>query len=649
MTRPTLLALLATLPLLTCCNEGDDEDTIDYYTLRTPPHPVAPTSKLLTSGKWLVYLASEANYTPAGTDMNGDGDVIDEIAVRIDVFTNKRKELDTAVQDMALVNGTLFLVVLEASDGRDWNADGDTSDRVIVYQTPAETLPTFFAEVDLTSGMVMLGLQTQVFFTSAVAPTIAGDTNLFVASVSSNGSIPTPATRITTAVVADGDGASVRILGEAEDVLFLGMDENLDGDLNGDADGVDSSVLSVLDASSLGSVIQGTSLALGSTYSLTAATSGADRIVAFLVNETAQGDNLNDESDFSGTWQPPGCTALGDVDFDDDVLHWMLMADFEAGGTIQNTGLVGTAGERLYAHPTGFVGCASLEADEGLGAGCDMNGDGDTDDRIFRWTSAVNPGLPVLPETDPSRLMALVTSVPGAVGDSTGGVLVAGKLWVILVDEAADGRDHDGDPGTDNDLIGAKDPSLVGQGWNFFHSKSQDVPAGVPVGATWMATDIQTANRNLIAIEESVTGIDQNGDGDLVDSFPTFPKVQSGSALTFPGIALAVSSTNAGIVTAAGVGYFRVSEAAEGGTDFNTDGDVNDFILSRVGVTNSEPLVHMATLNNLDRPAVQFDSMYAPKFGVVLFQESMQGPSGKDLNNDGDANDFVPRYFRIDN
>lgn len=644
MTRPTLLAILSILPLLTCCNEGDDEDTIDYYTLRTPPHPVAPTSKLLTSGKWLVYLASEANYTPAGTDMNGDGDVLDEIAVRVDVFTNKRTELNTAVQDMALVNGTLFLVVLEASDGRDWTADGDTSDRVLVYQTPSETLPTFFAEVDLTSGTVMHGLQTQVFFTSATAPTMPGDTNLFVASVASNGSIPTPATRVTTAVVADGDGASVRILGEAEEILFLGMDENLDGDLNGDADGVDSQVLSVLDASSPGAVIQGTSLALGSTFSLTAVTSGADRIVAFLVNETAQGSNLNAQSLFSASWQPPGCTALGDVDFDDDVLHWLLMADFEAGGSIQNTGLVGTPGERLHAHPQGFVGCASLEADEGSGAGCDMNGDGDPNDRIFRWISATNPGGVVLPETDPSRLMALVTSVPGAVGDSTGGVLVAGKLWVLLVDEAADGRDHDGDPGTDNDLVGAKDPSLVGQAWNFAHSSS-----AVPVGATWMATDIQTANRNLMAIKESVTGIDQNGDGDLVDSLPTFPKVQGGSALTFPGIALAVSSTNAGIVTAAGVGYFRVSEAAEGGTDFNTDGDVNDFILSRVGVSNSEPLVHMATLNNLDRPAVQFDSMSAPKFGVVLFQESMQGPSGKDINNDGDSNDFVPRYFRIDN
>jgi hypothetical protein len=295
------------------------------------------------------------------------------------------------------------------------------------------------------------------------------------------------------------------------------------------------------------------------------------------------------------------------------------------------------------------VGCASLEADEGKSGGCDLNGDGDTSDIIFRWIAATNPAGSVLPETDPSKLMALVTTVPGAAGDSTGGVLALGNLWVLLVDEAADGRDHDEDPETDNNLIGAKDPSLVGQAWNFFHSPSDAVPAGVPVGVTWMTTDIQTNNRNLMAIEESVTGIDQNDDGDLLDSFPTFPKVQSGSVLTFPGIALAVSSTNAGIVTAAGVGYFRVSEAAHGGTDFNADGDATDFTLRRVVLTTSEPSVHMGTLNSLARPAVQFDSESAPKFGVMLFQESMQGLSGTDINNDGDANDFVPRYFLIDN
>ncbi len=645
MPRYSLSFGLALLSTLTACGGGGD-DKIDYFALRTPPHSVAPASKILTSGKWLVYLASEANHTPSGTDMNGDGDLIDDVAVRIDTFTNKRTELNTAVEDMALLNGTLLLVVSESKDGKDWNTDGDSGDRVLLYLRPADTTPKFLRNLDTTSATVLMALEGQAFFTAPAAPIVAGDTNLFATTVLSQGAVPTTPTRVTTTVAADGDGASVRILAESEEVLFLAMDENLDGDLNGDADGTDTSILAVLDGSSVGASIEGTGLALGPIPSLKAGKVGSDRVVAFLVNEAAQGANLNSMTLFAGTWRLPSCPNLsdGDTDTDDDVLHWLLMADFEAGGAIQNTGLVGTAGEPLHVHPDGFVACASLEADEGLGAGCDMNGDGDEDDRIFRWIPAVDPLNPPLPEVDPTRLMALVTSVPGAVGDSTGGVLVAGNLWVVLVDEAADGRDHDGDPGTDNHLVGAKNPGLVGQAWNFIHSG-----AAVPVGVTWMATDIQTPNRNLMAIQESVLGLDQNADGDMTDSIPTFPKVQSGSSLTFPGIGLAVSDTNAGIVTAAGVGFFRISEADEGATDFNNDGDTNDYILSRVGVTVQEPLVHMATLNNLDMPAVIFDSVKAPKFGVILFQESMQGPSGKDVNKDGDANDFVPRYFRIDN
>ena len=642
MPRLAFIPLLFLLPLLASCVEEEEEDVFEYV-LVTPPHSVAPSSKILTSGRWLVYLADEATYA-GGTDMNGDADVIDSIAVRVDVYTNQRTELDTAVQDMALVNGTLFLVVLEASDGFDWNADSDTDDRVLLYQTPGDASPTFLADTDGASPVVLVGLQNQAFFTSDVEPSAPGDTNLFATSVLTSGSVPTGPTLITTTVAADGNGVSVRILDEVEEVLFLGMDENLDGDLNGDADGVDSQVLAVLDGSSAGAVIQGTALALGSTYSLTAAPSGADRIVAFLVNETAQGGtNLNDPTDFPGSWQPPQCGSFPDNDSLDDVLHWLLMADFEAGGGIQNTGLVGTAGEHIYAHPAGFVGCASLEGDEG---GCDLNfPDGDALDRIFRWTAATNPAGAATPAGDQTKLMALVTTVPGAAGDSTGGVMTLGNLWVLLVDEAADGRDHDGDGLMDKNLIGAKDPSLVGTTWNFNHGTSS---AG-PVGVSWMAADIQTPNRSLMAFQESVFGSDKNADGDLVDSIPTFPAVHTGSTLRFPGIGVAVSSTNAGIVMAAGVGYFRVSEAEDGGTDINTDGDSNDFTLMRVGVTTSEPPVHMGTLNSLAGPAVQFDSKAAPKFGVLLFQESMQGASGTDINNDGDATDYVPRYFRIDN
>jgi hypothetical protein len=321
------------------------------------------------------------------------------------------------------------------------------------------------------------------------------------------------------------------------------------------------------------------------------------------------------------------------------------MADFEAGGVIQNTGLVGTAGEYLYAHSQGYVACASMEADEGTG-GCDMNDDGDFDDRIFRWIAAKDPTGSVKPARLKNELMALVTTVPGSFGDCTCGVLALSNLWVLLVDEAADGRDHDEDGLEDKELIGARSLSLDETApWNFNHGSSN---AG-PVGVSWMAADIQTPNRSLMAFQESVLGSDLNGDGDLVDSVPTFPVVHTGSTLKFPGIEVAVSSDNAGIVTAAGVGYFRISETEEGNTDINADGTDDGFILSRVVLNDSASLAHMGTLNNLDRPAVQFDSKSAPKFGVMLVDESMQGLGGTDINNDGDKSDYLLRYFRIDN
>ncbi len=639
--RFLVLTLLGVLSLGSC--KKPEEDPVEYYSLKTVPHPVAPGSQMVTSGKWLVYLASEANLTATGQDLNGDGDVIDAVAVRVDTYSDKRTLLDTAVQSMVMVKGTLFLVVLESSDGRDWNADGDQADRVLTYAIPSASEPVYLADLDVSSATVLVGVQDSAFFVGADAPSVTGQTNLFASHVASSGAVPDAPTFLATSVVADGDGVSVGIVGESAGVLFLAMDETLDGDLNGDLDGADSSVLALLDASQGGTNIVGTGLALGVNPPFAAGASGSDTIVAFAVNESAQGVNLNNPALFSLSWPPPACTALGDVDTDDDVLHWLLMTDYLAGGAIRNTGLVATPGERLYVHSKGYVACASLEADEGLGAGCDLNGDGDTSDRIFRWVTASNPAAPALPVTDPSYLMALVTTVPGANGDSTGGVLPLGGLWTLLVDEAADGRDHDGDPGTDNNLLAAKDPSLVGQTWNFDHG------SGVPIGATWMAADSGSTARVLVAIEESVLGVDQNGDGDLLDSLPTFPKVLSGSALSFPGLAMGVASDNAGIVMAGGVGYFRLSEAEEGGTDFNGDGDSNDFILTRVGVTNSEPLVRMATLNSLDASAVQFDHLAAPKFGVMIFQETMQGAGGKDINSDGDATDYVPRYFRIDN
>ena len=202
-------------------------------------------------------------------------------------------------------------------------------------------------------------------------------------------------------------------------------------------------------------------------------------------------------------------------------------------------------------------------------------------------------------------------------------------------------RDHDGDAGDDNVLVAAHNPTNVGTGWNFDHGSQN---AG-PVNVTWMARDPQNATRFLAALSEDVIDIDLNNDGDKFDSVPTFPTSHNGTILKFPGYGIAVDASNAGIVGARGVGFYRLSENDEQ-EDWNGDGDMADAVLQRIGLTTNDLPTLMGTLNNEDLPAVSFE-VGTPQFGALLFQETLQGVAGKDLNGDGDATDFVVRYFRM--
>ena len=87
--------------------------------------------------------------------------------------------------------------------------------------------------------------------------------------------------------------------------------------------------------------------------------------------------------------------------------------------------------------------------------------------------------------------MAVDTGVPGG----TGGIVTIGANFAIAVDEAADGRDHDGTPGVDRVVIGAHVPASSGQSWNFMHGGGS-----VPVEVTWMDGNNRGANRFSAAI-----------------------------------------------------------------------------------------------------------------------------------------------------
>jgi hypothetical protein len=230
-----------------------------------------------------------------------------------------------------------------------------------------------------------------------------------------------------------------------------------------------------------------------------------------------------------------------------------------------------------------------------------------------------------------------------AIGDTPGGTHGFAELsgrFVIVVDEAADGRDYDGAMMVDNLLLGSHDPLLPGTAFEFDHAP------GVPLaGATWMS---ETPDRTqlLHAAPEEITGVDVDGDGVADDSFITFPFFNGPADLNFPGFGIGLVEDNAGIELIGVLAFFRVSEAA-GGDDFNGDGDGMDTVLFRINSNGGFP-VAMATSNILTRPSVFFDHDIVAHAGAALITDEAQiGLAGTDLNGDGDATDHVVRFFRL--
>ena len=642
---PTLLALAA------CAgSSSDSEDDDESFVVKTTKQGVASTTPIHLAGKWLAYLASEASTGAGGTDFNGDLDTSDAIAIRVNTKNGKQTPLNVAVESMAFVGPVLFMAVNEADDGFDWSGDTVLDDRVLLYNEPGDPAVTWLpgALLHPTAARPMVAVGDRLFFVADTPPTVLGDTDLFMTKVTSP---PTAPVRVTTGIVdpVNNDGVSVEILDEDDGIVFLTMNEAVDGELNGDGEAFDTTVLAILDGTADGTEVISTGLSVESAADVSALSTGSDWIVAFLVDETDQGTSLNDRGLFDPAWEVPSClVGLPDLDLTDNVLHWLLYSDFVAGGSVVNTGLVGTptAGEYVYIHPDEFVGVVSLEDDHGLTA-CDLNADGDDLDQVFRWVDASDPTADPLPVTDSTKLLALAATIPGA-ADSTGGVVVVSNLWAVLVDEAAEGNDdHDGDGDDGNNvlLIATHNPSNLGQTWNFDHGTTNPGPVSV----TWMADDTRNDDRFLAALSETLAQQDFNGDGDMLDSVPTFPEKVPGSSpprLAFPGVGFAVDPTNAGIVVAKNTAFYRLSEADEGATDINDDGDANDFLLNRVGLGGGFP-VNMGILNNQDTPAGVF-ALSGVQAGAYIAQETLIGATGKDINGDGDAMDFVVRYFRIE-
>ncbi|MEM8709564.1 MAG: hypothetical protein AAGG01_01315 [Planctomycetota bacterium] len=634
------IALAALALIAAGCADDEEEEDDDAFVVRNTRHAAASGgTPLLGDGPWLAYLLSEAGQGATGNDFNEDGDTLDSIAVRVNTNTRVREVLDVAAEKLLIARRTLFMVVDEAADDTDWNGDMDSVDRVLLYQTPTSSSPVFLDTLDDDDLEVAVAVGGTVTYTVALAPTVDMETNLRQVTVPSTGAAPDSPVMVMAPNDPTMDGVSFTITGSDRDILFLTSDETVDGDLNGDSDATDTTIFGVLDAgaSSPEAICSCLPISPASQPTAVPVTGGGEWLIAFLVDEAAQGANLNDPALFSGAWQPANCSGVPDADTADHVLHWFQLTDLAMGTATVNTGLVGAATGTAYALRSRYVGVVSPEASEG---GCDLNGDSDASDLIFRWVDASTPGSPPLPVTSPARLLAVNTTIPGG----SGGVVRLADTWVLSVDEAADGRDHDGEPGVDRNVIAAHTASSSGQAWNFMHGTTSPRP----VGASWMAEDPESAGQFFAAFSEAFGTIgggdgDLNGDGDATDSVPTIGEVRSGNQLTFPGVATATSRTNPGITVEENIGFHRVSEADQGSTDLNGDGDATDVVIQRFSLVNAFPRVLVATSSSVSGDSV-FTGVGNAEFAAFLTEEFLENA---DFNGDGDTNDFVVRYLRL--
>ncbi len=603
--------------------------------------------------------------------LNGDADTMDSVAVAVSITGGSVFPLGVAARAAHIVGDEIYLEVVEADDDFDWNGDGGKDDLVLVHWS-SDT-------AGVANGMGMCKASGACYVDdldpAVVAPSLAAISHeglLYYSSNIASGMLASGATSLnmldptaplTPMAVTHTDTGPRRpriVASDPDGLLILAYDETVEMlQLNaGDTDMLDTAVLALLDGLNPGRGIKNVGLAIPLRMSLVPPAyspvrarlvdAGNDWLVGFFVSENDEGGmNLNDSTSapFVGTaWNPTQCTTP-DTDATDSVMHFLYFeAWFANSGTNppRNTGLVGRdpAGiepDRL-AVIEGFVAVVSDEAS----AECNLNSDVDAGfgtDGVVRLTAApTDPMADILPPGLATELHALAVGLPGP----SEGLASVEDRFVIVASEMMDDNDIDMDSLKTQNLVGWIDPSSTTlTTWTFMHS-------GDFVGAAWM-NDEPEFDRIAIAFQESVIGSSLNSackslsfaDADTTDELPTFARFGGGSTMLFPGVGLAMSPGNGGILVDVSSAYFRVSEAAQG-ADINGDGDSTDFVLVRNSLFACDPVL-MATTTN---PVNGDDLVITDRTLGAAFVGSETG-SGLDLNNNLNVGEDVLMYFEL--
>src|SRR5262245_22903843 len=94
------LLALAALALASACTEQGDQ-TFLFRAVSTR-QSVTGTTPIVVHERWLTYLADELTTGAGGSDFNADGDQIDQIAVLVNMVSERETRLNVAAQELAV-------------------------------------------------------------------------------------------------------------------------------------------------------------------------------------------------------------------------------------------------------------------------------------------------------------------------------------------------------------------------------------------------------------------------------------------------------------------------------------------------------------------------------------------------------------------
>lgn len=480
-----------------CTGAGDGVATPHTHAADQLPPPFPA----VRDGRALLFV-SEA--MQGGRDLNGDEDALDTILYLFDGEIATSTGLAVAAfgsEGFALGDRLAAFVVDERDHQADLDGDGDLTGTVLHV-------------VDLASGAVRnVGIEALPplrvagdhvgFFTSESARTgdLNGDGDTLDFSVLQ---VHDARTNVT---VNAGIAAETSLLVPSGDLWLTVVSENAQGgaDLNGDG-ALNDTVFHAFDAAN--GVVRNLGI---STQRLLATRSPDGALFLLPVDEVSMGRDLNADGDRSD----------------------LVLFAYDAGrDLVQNTGLV----TRGFAFDQAFLECAVgiAVAEDGV----DRNGDGDGEDLVYHTY-------------DPATNTAVPAGFDGA------GFRGTGRYLLFVQVELLAGEDRNGDGDLDDAFVGVWD------------SCADTVAFDVWTGSGTLDVIEPAA---LIATQERAVNRDLNGDGDTLDAVLTLIDVVRRATFNLAhGFAQARLADRTTAVA-------LVNEHVDG-RDLNGDGDLDDNVL----------------------------------------------------------------------